>query len=128
MIKLLKLRTKIKRKKPEFNRQEGYRFVRLKDKWRKPRGRHSKLREKRSVRGRMPDPGWGSPKAVRGLTKDGFRPVRVATKSDLAKLDKQKDAAVIAAGVGRKKRMEIIVEAEGIGVKVLNAYKLKLKG
>ena len=128
VLSLLRKRLKMKKRKPAFNRQEGYRFDRLKDTWRKPRGRHSKLREHRKARGRLPDPGYGSPKAVRGLTKDGYRRVTVSNKADLQKLDKGKDAAVIASAVGSKKRMEIILEAEKTGVKVLNAYKLKLKG
>ncbi|MEL9915033.1 MAG: eL32 family ribosomal protein, partial [Thermoplasmatales archaeon] len=35
------------RKRPEFHRQEWFRYKKLGDSWRKPRGKHSKLREKR---------------------------------------------------------------------------------
>ena len=37
---LLKLRRKLKRKKPEFLRQNWFRFPKLGEKWRRPRGRH----------------------------------------------------------------------------------------
>ena len=34
----LKARKAVKEKKPSFKRQEGYRHVKLKDSWRKPKG------------------------------------------------------------------------------------------
>jgi len=126
--KLLRIRKKIKKKKPKFTRQEGYRYVRLKDAWRKPRGRHSKLRRSRRSRGEKPSTGFRSPPLVRGLTRQGYIPVLVANKNDLVKIDPKKQVAVIRSSVGRKKRMGIISEAEKMNIKVLNAYKYKLAG
>lgn len=45
----LKLRKRMKRKKPTFRRQESAKHVRLKGTWRRPRGRHSKLRKTRKA-------------------------------------------------------------------------------
>ena len=47
--------------------------------------------------------------------------------NDLLKLNKDKDAARIAHTVGKKKRLEIILKAESIGIKVLNGKKPELK-
>jgi len=124
----VKLRNKRKKKKPEFLRQEAGKFKKLKKCWRRPPGRHSKLRRGRKPRGRKPSVGYGSPMEARGLTREGMRPVLVASVDDLKKLDKGKDAAIIRSAVGKKKRAEIIIEAEKTGVTVLNAYRYRLPG
>jgi len=126
LAKLLRIRKKMKKKKPEFKRQEGYRYKRLKGAWRKPRGRHSKLRKSEKARGKKPSVGYRSPAAVRGLTKQGYKPVLVSNKHDLGKMDREKEAIVISSDVGKKKKMEIILEAEKMQIKILNAYKFKL--
>ncbi len=126
--KALRLRAKVKKRKPAFVRQEGYRYVKLKKVWRKPRGRKSKLRRYHKSRGSMPNPGYCSPVAARGLSSSGFVEVLVSNPDGIAKIDKEKQAAVISSSVGKKKRMEIIDAAEKAGVRVLNGYKAKLRG
>ena len=124
--RLLGIRKKTKAKKPDFRRQEGYRFKTLGDSWRRPTGRHSKLRKGRKARGKKPSTGYGSPREVRGLTSRGKIPIHVSSKSDLGTIDAQSECVIIKSGVGRKKRMEIVQEAEKKGIEVANAYRAKL--
>ncbi len=124
--KLLKLRKKKKAKKPDFKRQEGFRHVKLKDSWRRPRGRHSKLRKGRKARGKKPSMGFSSPKAVKGLTKNGMKVVYVSNKEELTGIDPKTQEAVIRSNVGKKKRFEIALEAEKLKVNVQNAYKVSM--
>jgi large subunit ribosomal protein L32e len=124
--KLLKVRKRKKAKKPDFNRQEGYRYKRLAETWRRPKGRHSKLRKGEKARGKKPGVGHMSPSAVRGLTRQGYEPVLVSNKASLATLDPEKQAVIIGSTVGKKKRSEIVMEAERMKIRVLNAYKFKL--
>ena len=126
--KLLKLRKKKKAKKPDFIRQEGYRKVKLKDVWRRPRGRHSKLRKGLKTRGKKPSLGFGSPKAVKGMTKNGFIPVHISNIEELKKIDKKTEIVIIRSNVGKKKRLEIAQEAEKLNVNISNAYRAKLPG
>ena len=123
---LLKLRRKLKRKKPEFLRQNWFRFPKLGEKWRRPRGRHSKLRRHFKGKGFMPDPGYGSPKEVRGLHPSGLREVRVFNVKDLEGLDPNVHAVRIAAQVGMKKRIEIMKRAQERGLRVLNPVKVEV--
>lgn len=118
-ISLLKLRRRIKRAKPEFLRQEGWKHARLAKVWRTPRGVHSKLRHRERARGRQPSVGWGSPALVKGLTKHGLRPVRVMNPQQLDRLEPKNDGAIIARSVGRKKRLEIMKRAEEKGIRIL---------
>ncbi len=120
---MLKLREKIKGKKPKFRRQEWFRKKSLGEKWRKPRGIHSKLRRREKARGALPDPGYGSPSLVRGLNREGYREVLVRNVKDLEKIDPKEEIAIIASGVGREKRLEILEHAEKNNIKVGN-YKL----
>jgi len=118
---LLKMKMRANRKKPRFKRQELWAQATLKDTWRKPKGRHSKMRKHERGRGRLPKPGYGSPAAMRGLDRQGFLPVRVFNPKELEKLNPEKDKAVIASVVGRKKRLEILKKAEEKGIAVANA-------
>ena len=116
----LKSRKSVKKKKPGFSRQEGYRHARLKDSWRRPRGRHSKLRKGEKARGSRPSPGYGSPAATRGLTRQGYREVRVSTVSELEHLNPKEDAVLIASSVGKKKREEILRKADEMKIRISN--------
>lgn len=120
MKKLLKLRKRMKKKKPEFRRQEGFRHKRLGSKWRRPRGRHSKLRIERKARGRIPKPSYSSPKAVRGLNREGYREVRVFSPGDLKGIDPKKEAVVIGGSVGRAKREALIKKAKSLKIRISN--------
>ncbi len=124
--RLLRVRKRKKAKKPDFRRQEGYRYKRLSDSWRRPKGRHSKLRKAEKARGSSPSVGHMSPPAVSGLTRQGYEPVHVSNKQALAGIDPARQAVVIRASVGKRKRAEIVKEAEKMKIKVLNAYKFKL--
>jgi large subunit ribosomal protein L32e len=116
------LRTKIRkaRKTPRFKRQELWAQATLKDTWRKPKGRHSKMRQHERGRGRLPKPGYGSPAGVKGLNRQGFLNVRVFNVSDLSKLNKERESAIIASTVGRRKRLEILKKAEELGIVISN--------
>ena len=122
----LKLRLKIKRKKPDFIRKRVKIFKRLGLKWRAPRGIHSKLRMHKREAGNLPRPGYGSPKAVKGLHPSGFREILVYNLNDLKKIG-QGEAARIAANVGKKKRLEIMKKADELKLKVLNPLKVEEK-
>jgi len=120
---MLKLRKAIKKKKPEFKRQECHRKKSLGNKWRKPRGIHSKLRRQEKAKGSLPGPGYGSPSGVRGLDREGFREVVVRNPKDLESLNPKEDVAVISKTVGRKNMFDILEEARKRNIKIGN-YKI----
>lgn len=117
----LKVRKALKARKPGFVRQEGYRHVKLKKVWRRPKGRHSKLRLREKARGGLPGAGHGSPREVRGLNRLGFREVRVSTARELGALNPKEEMAVLAGSLGRMKREELLKLACERGIRVTNA-------
>lgn len=118
--KLLKLRRDLKKKKPEFLRQDYRLRRRLKRKWVKPRGHHSKIKSKLKGRGKPVSTGYRSPSMVRGLDRSGLKALYVGCSKDLAKLNRETEGAVILKSVGMKKRYEIVIKSKELAVKILN--------
>jgi len=110
----------MKRKRPHFVRQESWRYVRVKENWRRPRGIDSKMRLKVKGWPRCPEVGYRGPRAVRGLHPSGFEEVLVHNVEELQKVDPERQAVRIAHTVGGRKRAEIVAEAERLGITVLN--------
>lgn len=119
-IRLLKLREEMNRRRPEFIRQESWRYVRVKESWRRPRGIDSKMRLKKKGKPPLVSIGYRNPKLVRGLHPTGFKEVLVHNVKDLEKVNPDREAVRIAGTVGRRKRIEIIQKADELGIVVLN--------
>ncbi len=124
MAGLLDLRRSIKARTPKFQRQESWRYVRIHDEWRKPKGIDSHMRL--SVKGwpALVKVGYRVPKEVRGLHPSGYRDVLVHNLHELEELVPSRDAARLAAGVGRKKKIELARRAKELGLRVLNGRML----
>ncbi len=103
--RLLRVRTRQKSKKPEFNFHDSHKKKRLGTSWRKPRGLHNKLRQQIAAKGKLVKPGFGSPRAVRGFHPCGLPEMLVNNVAELSKA--QGFAVRIASAVGMKKRLEI---------------------
>ena len=121
-MRLLRLRNRVR---PRFQRRGVHDKKRLADVWRKPKGRHNKLRRQIRAKGPLPRPGFGSPSAVRGLHPSGLEDVLVYNEAGLAALDPAAQAVRIASGVGMKKRAEIQRKAAEAGLRVLNPRKIE---
>lgn len=110
----------MKRRLPKFRRQEWFRFKRLGEKWRKPRGRDSKMRLGRRGKAASVSIGYRSPRETRGAHPSGFTEILVFRPQDLEGMDASRQVARIASAVGRRKREEIIAKAKERGIRVLN--------
>jgi len=109
-----------RKRTPKFRRQEWFRFTKLGEKWRKPRGGDSKMRL--GIRGKpaVVSVGYRSPRSVRGIHPSGLSEILVHGPRDLEGLDAGKQAIRIASGVGGRKREKILARAKELGIKVLN--------
>jgi large subunit ribosomal protein L32e len=124
--KLLMLRNRMNHERPVFLRQEWHRYKRLQRvKWRVPRGMHSKMRRHYGYRPNVVSIGFRGPKQVRGLHPSGFREVLVHNLNELKTIKPEVEACRIARTVGMRKRMEIMKEAEKLGIRVLNPVKVR---
>jgi large subunit ribosomal protein L32e len=124
---LLQLRKKIAEKRPDFVRQESWRYKKLATNWRKPKGKDNKMRKQVSGVPPLVKVGYKGPRKARGLHPSGYNDILVFNTKDLMKIDPKKDAARIAHAVGNKKRIDIVTEATKLKIKVLNPGKIDVK-
>ncbi len=121
--RLLRVRARIKHKKPRFLRQEWWRYPKFKNdpKWRRPKGIDSKMRLKKKGKPRSPSIGWSSPRLVRGLHPSGYEEVLVHNVAEVEVVNPERQAIRIARTVGSRKREMILARARELGIKVLNS-------
>ncbi len=117
MNKLLQLRNAMNARKPSFLRQDANKVKSLEKNWRSSSGIHSSMRRRFRGHPKSPSIGYGSPREVRGLSKEGYDVTVVHTLKDFNKV---KDACVIASAVGIKKKLELVKRAREIKCKILN--------
>ncbi len=124
---LVEKRKMVKKKKPEFHRQESWRYKRVKENWRKPRGLDSKMRK--DVKGwpLKVKVGYRGPKLARNLHPSAFKEVIIYNVDDLNEIDAKTEAVRIAHTVGAKKRAEILNRAKDLGIRVLNPGAIEIK-
>jgi large subunit ribosomal protein L32e len=116
----LKLRREKNAARPNFRREEWFRYQRLGEKWRFPQGIQSKMRRHWGTHADVVSIGHRGPRAARGLHPSGFREVLIHNAQALEGLDPAREAVRIAASVGRRKREEIQNDARKMGIRVLN--------
>jgi len=118
-MNLLELRNRMKRKKPSFVRQDFHK-KRLKKRWIKPRGLHSKVKQKKAGHQKKVSAGYGSPKEVRGLSKEGLIQAIIHNENELNNINNEKQGVIISGKVGLKNRLLLLKKAKEKGIKILN--------
>lgn len=108
------------RSKPEFLRQLKESIKRLKGKWRKPRGKQSKMRLHKKGKRKVVKIGWGAPKNLRYKHPSGYYEVLIENLKQLDSINPETHAIRISSRVGRRKRALILEKAKKLGIKVLN--------
>ncbi|MFQ5951282.1 MAG: 50S ribosomal protein L32e [Candidatus Geothermarchaeales archaeon] len=118
--RLLKLRDRIRHSRPRFARPESWRYVRIRESWRRPRGLDSKVRRKIKGWPKMPGSGFRGPKNTRGLHPSGFSEVLVHNPAALDGLNPTRHVIRVAGTVGGRKKEQIVSRADTLGLRVLN--------
>jgi large subunit ribosomal protein L32e len=118
--KALRIRAKLKKKKPDFVRQESWRYNRLKENWRRPKGLDNKMRRKIKGWPSTVNIGYRGPKAARGLHPSGYEEVLIHNVEELKSVDPKTQAVRIAHTVGGRTKAQILAEARKKKIIVLN--------
>lgn len=110
----------------KFLRQDYMRYSKLGKnrkklrKWRKPKGRHSKMRQQRKSYPTSPTVGHKTSRKQSGKINN-LKPVLIHNLKELSSLGK--NSIAILARVGAKKKLEMIKHAEEKNIKILNMEK-----
>lgn len=120
MADALAKRALISGRRPAFKRQEWFRYSKLGEKWRKPKGIHSKMKRQLKRRPPMVDIGYRGPVSTRELHPSGFEEVLIYNVDGLENINPKVQAVRIGGTVGTKKRIVIEDRAAELGIRVLN--------
>jgi large subunit ribosomal protein L32e len=96
--------------KPAFNRQESWRYKRVKPAWRRARGVTSKMRKEEAGWPAKVKVGYGTAAATRGLHPRGLQERLIHRLSELEGLDPKIHIIRISARVGERKRLTLLDE------------------
>jgi len=118
--KALRMREKVKSKKPVFVRYESWRYKRLKKPWRRQKGLDNKARLKLKGWEVSPNIGFRGPRSARDLHPSGYKEIMVHNLADLEGIDPKEYAVRIAHQVGTRKKMLILGKTDELGLRVLN--------
>ena len=116
----LQKRKQIKKRTPNFIREEWFRYKRIPHNWRRPDGITSKMRKNLKYRPSKVRIGFRGPRDARGLHPSGFEEILVYNVNDIGKVNPKTQAARIGGTVGTKKRIEIEKKAEELDIRILN--------
>jgi large subunit ribosomal protein L32e len=109
-----------KRSTPRFVRQESWRLVRVKERWRRPRGKNSKMRL--GMRGwpKTVKIGYKRNRRGRGLHPSGLEEIIVRRPADLEKINAKTQIVKISHTVGERNRIAIMERARALELTVAN--------
>lgn len=113
----------MKSDKPDFKRQESWRYKRVRENWRRPRGVTSKMRKEEKGWPAKVKAGYGSDSSVRGLHPRGLIDRLVWREAELEGLDPKRHIVRVSARVGERKRLGIIAKAKEHNFHIANPGK-----
>ena len=113
----------MKDSKPEFKRQESWRYKRVAENWRRPRGVTSKMRKEESGFPAKVKVGYGTSRTLRGLHPQGLVERLIFRESDLEMLDPRVHILRVSRRVGERKRIAIVAKAKDRNFHIANPGK-----
>ena len=111
---------KKKRNTPRFVRQESWRLVRVKERWRRPRGKNSKMRLGKRGWPKIVKIGYKKSRKGRGLHPSGLEEIIVKRPADLEKINAKTQIVKISHTVGERNRIAIMERAQALELTVAN--------
>ncbi len=104
-----------------FKSQDYFRYPRLGKKWRRPKGRQSKLRKKKGGSGLNVAIGYGTKRTEKNkINGMDFTLVR-----SLKDLENAKGAIIISGTLGARKTNTVAAKARELGLKIINMKKVR---
>lgn len=115
----MRIKSPIRKKRVTFLRRNSNKKT-FNKKWRSPKGIHNKRRLHKQGHQKRPVIGFGSPKELKYLTKEGLLPIIISNIKDLKEMDKIKEVALLSKKLGIKKKIILVEEAKKLGIEIAN--------
>ncbi len=107
----------------KFRREEWFRYKRLGEKWRKPKGISSKRRRKYKSKYPIVSVGYKKPEQLRRLHPSGLKELLVRNIKDMDNKNPKIYGIRFSSKLSRKKRLELQNIATKLGFRILNPVK-----
>lgn len=101
-----------------FIRQQKF-LKKLEEKWRKPKGIHSKLRLQKKGHGLNPKIGYSKKIGIKNLIQD-LKPVYITNISQINHVNQNNECIIISSTLGLKKKLELVKKANEKNLKIVN--------
>lgn len=115
---LLQIRATLKRKRPKFTTEEATRHKRVKTSWRKPRGLQNKSKVQKEGHIKLVKVGYKSPVAIRHLTKEGKKIIRISNIFELENI--KEGSTIIITKTSKKNKAKIVKKAIEKKIDIIN--------
>src|SRR3989344_7252291 len=106
-------------KKPIFLRTDAPHLKDLELKWKKPRGKHNKIRLGKGGKRARPKIGYANTNNLK-YKINNLMPFMIKNENDISLIDKNKHIAIISKNLGTKKRIPIIKKLLDSSMQVAN--------
>jgi len=113
------------KKKPLFNRTDANKGKKFGSRWNKPRGLQNKLRMKIKSHGSRPSPGYGAPKKLKNLVKNGMKLVMVFGVEQLSGVNVKSEIIILDGRIGTKKKIDLLERICKLNVSIYNVKDVK---
>jgi len=118
---LLGVRKKMSAKRPKFLRQDYHHRMKVEDDlWRAPKGRHSKMKQRKRGHRAAVAIGYRGPAEVRGLHKTGAAIFRIENLHQITAIDPKNSVIILSSTLGARKRYQLLKTAAEKNIPVLN--------
>ena len=107
-------------RRPTFVREESWRYKRVKESWRSPSGKTSRVRRSKEGWPPVVKIGYSGAKSTRNLHPSGLREILIWRPEDLEGINPSTTVVRIGHTVGENKRNRIIEEAKKKTLRILN--------
>jgi large subunit ribosomal protein L32e len=119
ITRLLEIRKEMRKRKPKFLAQDVHKKKKIRKRWVRPRGLHSKIRLEKKGYNKRVKPGYRTPLLVRGMVK-GINPVVVCSLRDLDTLKPEDGGVIISSTLGQRKKLDLVKACKEKKLYILN--------
>lgn len=113
MNDIFEIKRNMNKVRPKFHAQDAHKKSKIENRWRKPRGSDSKMKQGLGGYRKVVKQGYMSPKSIKYVNvKSKIMFIVIRNLDEMKKIDPKKEGAIISGTIGQKKKIELIKYAK----------------